>query len=261
MRTGGPSAVPGGYGPRVPDAALAAQLLVLAEAPGRGTARLGPPCTPDQAAAIAEAAAADTLDAVRATPVARRVVALDGDPGDLDLSGCTVVPQTGGDTGTRLAAAFADAMDGAAVPTLLIGTGTPQVTPALLAACLDRLVTTSRQTAVLGAAPDGRWWALGLHAALEAGVLPDVPTARTDTAERTRQALEDAGLTVLDLPELTDVGSFPDALTAAAACDPGTRTAQVVAEVAGEVAGELPGDPAPGQPRGTVTVPSARSLA
>ncbi|WP_217637111.1 TIGR04282 family arsenosugar biosynthesis glycosyltransferase [Geodermatophilus telluris] len=241
----------------MPDAVLTAQLLVLAEAPARTTMALDPPCTPDQVAAIAGAAVADTLDAVRATPVARRVVALDGDPGDLDLSGCTVLPQTDGDTGTRLAAAFADAMDGAALPTLLIGTGTPQVTPALLAACLDRLVTTSRQTAVLGAAPDGRWWALGLHAALEAGVLPDVPTARADTAERTRQALEDAGLTVLDLPELTDVASFSDALAVAAACEPGTRTARVVTAVAGAV----PADPGAGQPRGTVTEPSARSLA
>ena len=89
-------------------------LLVITKAPvpGRSKTRLTPPCTPEQAAGIAAAAVGDTLDAVRATPVARRVVALDGEPGDLDLDGFDVVPQVEGDLGTRLAAAFADAMAG-----------------------------------------------------------------------------------------------------------------------------------------------------
>ena len=71
----------------------------------------------------AAAAVGDTLDVVRETAVRRRVVALDGAPGGLDLSGCVVVPQVEGDLGTRLARAFADAMgtpDGD-LPTLLIG--------------------------------------------------------------------------------------------------------------------------------------------
>ncbi|OMQ14327.1 glycosyltransferase, partial [Modestobacter sp. VKM Ac-2676] len=71
------------------------QLLVITKAPvpGRSKTRLTPPCTPEQAAAIASAAVGDTLDVVRAAPVQRRVVALDGAPGGLDLSGCVVVPQ------------------------------------------------------------------------------------------------------------------------------------------------------------------------
>ncbi len=244
-------------------AALAAQLLVVDTAPRLGETHLTPPCTPDQAAAIAGAAASDTLDAVRATPVSRRVVALGGTPGDLDLSGCTVLPQVDGDLGTRLAAAFADAMGpaGVGLPTLLIGTDTPQVTPALLAACLDRLLSAGQGTAVLGTTPDGDWWALGLHSACPAQVLPEVPMSRHDTGERTRAALVDAGVTVLDLPELTDVDRFPDAVSVADACDPGTRTARVVAEVAAVLDGGpgAPGTSAPGQPRGTVTVPSPES--
>ncbi len=218
---------------------LAAQLLVVATAPAPRGTPLTPPCTPDQAAAIVTAAVSDTLDAVRATPVARRVVALDGAPGDLDLSGCTVVPQVDGDTGTRLAAAFADVMGpaGEGLPTLLVGTDTPQVTPGLLAACLDRLLSAGRGTAVLGTTPDGRWWALGLHSACPAQVLPEVPMSREDTGERTRAALVDAGVTVLDLPELDDIDHFPDALSVADACDAGTRTARVVAEVAGTLDG------------------------
>ncbi|WP_138759065.1 TIGR04282 family arsenosugar biosynthesis glycosyltransferase [Modestobacter altitudinis] len=208
------------------------QLLVITKAPvaGRSKTRLTPPCTPEQAAQIAAAAVGDTLDAVRGTPVRRRVVALDGAPGDLDLSGCVVLPQADGDLGTRLAHAFADAMrapDGD-LPTLLIGMDTPQVTPRLLTAALDRLVTAGPGTAVLGTAPDGGWWALGLHSPVAAQVLPDVPMSREDTGELTRDALELAGLTVLDLPSLTDIDHFPDAVAVAALCPPDSRTRRVV---------------------------------
>jgi glycosyltransferase A (GT-A) superfamily protein (DUF2064 family) len=215
------------------------QLLVVTKAPvpGRSKTRLSPPCTPEQAAAVAAAAVADTLDAVRATPVARRVVALDGPPGALDLTGCDVVPQVGGDLGARLAAAFADAMRDGPAPTLLIGMDTPQVTPELLAACLDRLVAAGPRAAVLGTSPDGGWWALGLHTAAPAAVLASVPMSREDTGARTRAALEDAGLTVLDLPELTDIDHFPDALAVAARCAPGSRTRQVVDDLAGLLGG------------------------
>jgi len=213
------------------------QLLVITKAPvpGKSKTRLSPPCTPEQAAAIAAAAVGDTLDAVRATPVQRRVVALDGAPGDLDLAGCVVVPQVDGDLGTRLAHAFADAMatPEGDLPTLLIGMDTPQVTPELLADALDQLVAAGPSTAVLGTAPDGGWWAIGLHSPVAALVLPGVPMSRDDTAVRTREALEQAGLTVVDLPQLTDIDHFPDAISVAAQCPPGSRTRRVVDAVAG----------------------------
>jgi glycosyltransferase A (GT-A) superfamily protein (DUF2064 family) len=213
-------------------------VITKSPAPGRSKTRLTPPCTPHQAAAIASAAIGDTLDVVRATPVQRRVVALDGVPGDLDLSGCTVVPQVDGDLGTRLARAFTDAMTGpdGDLPTLLIGMDTPQVSPGLLSECLTALVAAGPGSVVMGIARDGGWWALGVHAATDARVLPDVPMSRDDTAELTRAALERAGLTVLDLPRLTDVDQFPDAVAVAALCPPDSRTRRVVDEVAAVVA-------------------------
>jgi glycosyltransferase A (GT-A) superfamily protein (DUF2064 family) len=228
----------------------AVQLLVITKAPvpGRSKTRLTPPCTPDQAAAIAAAAVGDTLDVVRATPVQRRVVALDGAPGDLDLTGCVVVPQVEGDLGTRLAAAFAAAMDPQPLPTLLIGMDTPQVTPALLRGALDELVAGGPGTAVLGGAPDGGWWALGLHGADAAQVLVEVPMSRADTGRLTRAALEDVGLRVVDLPPLTDVDHFADALAVAAECPPGSRTRRVVAAVAASLG---PREGAPAHPTGT----------
>jgi glycosyltransferase A (GT-A) superfamily protein (DUF2064 family) len=210
------------------------QVLVITKAPvpGRSKTRLSPPCTPHQAAGIAAAAVGDTLDTVRAAPVAGRVVALDGHPGLLDLDGFRVVPQVAGDLGIRLAAAFADAMADGPVPTLLIGMDTPQVTAELLARCAGLLESAGAGGAVLGTAPDGGWWALGLHSAEPAAVLASVPMSRDDTAVRTREALEATGLTVLDLPELTDIDHFPDALAVAGECPPSSRTSRVVASVA-----------------------------
>lgn len=213
------------------------QVLVITKAPvpGRSKTRLTPPCSPEQAADIAAAAVGDTLDAVRASRVARRVVALDGHAGALDLSGFAVVPQAAGDLGTRLSAAFADAMADGPLPTLLIGMDTPQVTPDLLAHCAASLESAGPGTAVLGTAPDGGWWALGLHSAEPAAVLASVPMSRDDTAVLTRQALEATGLTVLDLPELADIDHFPDALAVAELCPPASRTSRVVGAVAREL--------------------------
>lgn len=58
-------------------------LLVIAKEPrpGRVKTRLTPPFSPRQAAALAEAALVDTLLAVAAAPVRRRVLVLDGTPG------------------------------------------------------------------------------------------------------------------------------------------------------------------------------------
>lgn len=210
------------------------QLLVIAKAPvpGRSKTRLTPPCTPEQAAAIAAAALADTLDAARRVPDARVVVALDGRADGLDLAGCVVVPQVEGELGTRLAAAFAEALAGGDIPTLLVGMDTPQVSPALLTRCVDGLAAAGPGTAVLGPSTDGGWWALGLHAAAPARALARVPMSRTDTGARTRAALETRGLAVTDLPTLTDIDHFPDALAVADHCSAFSRTALTVHRVA-----------------------------
>jgi uncharacterized protein len=55
-------------------------VLVLAKepVPGRVKTRLCPPCTAAQAAQLAEAALADTLEAVARCDAGRRLLALDG---------------------------------------------------------------------------------------------------------------------------------------------------------------------------------------
>ena len=100
------------------------QVIVIAEAPVPGLVKTGltPPLRPEEAALVAEAALADTLDVVAATPAARRVIALDGAPGAWLPRGFEVIGQRGGGPDERLAAAFADAHAALPLPMVLIGT-------------------------------------------------------------------------------------------------------------------------------------------
>ena len=184
----------------------ATTLLVIAKqpTPGRVKTRLVPPCTYEQAAALAEAALADTLHTVRKAPAARRVLVLDGEPGPWLPAGFDVVPQCGGPLDERLAAAFA----GARGPTLLIGMDTPQVTPDLLA------VDWRAADAVFGPAADGGFWALGLRVP-DPALLRGVPMSTSATGAIQRARLLSAGLRVAELPQLRDVDTAADAVAVA----------------------------------------------
>lgn len=181
-------------------------LLVIAKepVPGRVKTRLVPPCTYEEAAALAEAALTDTLHAVLRVPAHRRVLVLDGKPGPWLPSGFDVVPQCGGPLDERLAGAFA-AVSG---PALLIGMDTPQVTPRLLTA------DWHGADAVFGPAADGGFWALGLRAP-DPALLRGVPMSTPRTGAIQRARLLAAGLRVTDLPQLRDVDTAADAVAAA----------------------------------------------
>lgn len=181
-------------------------LLVMAKAPvaGRVKTRLCPPCRPEEAAALAEADLADTLDVVAGCSAERRILALDGEPGSWLPAGFEVVPQTGGSFAERLGAAWA-AVEG---PCLQIGMDTPQVTPTLLDDGLDAV--TSRARAALGPASDGGWWAIGMRHPIP-GVFAGVPMSTERTGARQVAALRRHGLEPELLPELLDVDTFAEA--------------------------------------------------
>ena len=205
------------------------QLIVLAKTPvpGRVKTRLCPPCTPQQAAQVAAAALADTLDAVTATPATARVLVVDGDhPAP---SGWDRTAQRGGLLGERLTHAYADTLR-PGVASLLIGMDTPQVSPALLEEAVDRL-SADGTDAVLGAAEDGGWWALGLRDARHAEVLRDVETSTTATGAHTLAALRSRGLGVSHLPVLRDVDTAADSHAVAALCPAGSRFALAVPQL------------------------------
>ncbi|MFF8190545.1 DUF2064 domain-containing protein [Streptomyces bobili] len=193
-------------------------LLVIAKEPlpGRVKTRLTPPFAPAEAAALAEASLADTLEAVAATPAARRVLVLDGAPGPWLPPGFDVVPQWAGGLDERLADAFARC-DG---PALLIGMDTPQVTPELLT------VDFAGCDAWFGPAEDGGFWALGL-AEPDPALLRGVPMSTPFTGAVQRARLVAAGLRVRDLPRLRDVDDVCDAHAVAALAPHGRFAARL----------------------------------
>ncbi|HET9310130.1 MAG TPA: TIGR04282 family arsenosugar biosynthesis glycosyltransferase [Actinomycetota bacterium] len=199
-------------------------LIVIAKAPipGRVKTRLCPPCSPEEAASIAEAALADTLEAVRGVIDARPVVALDGPAGAWLPPGTRVIPQRGRGLAARIAAAF----DDVGGPSLLIGMDTPHVDASRLArACA--LLAQPGVDAVLGPALDGGWWALGLRRP-DARVFAGVPMSSDRTSHAQRGRLRARGMRVADLVPMRDVDTPTDALAVAASV-PGSRFARAVA--------------------------------
>ena len=201
-------------------------LLVIAKEPrpGLSKTRLSPPCSPEEAAGLAEAALRDTLESVAAVPAARRVLVLEGRPGPWLPAGYEVVPQRAGGLDERLAGAFAAATG----PALLVGMDTPQVTPALIEASASALAGPEVD-AVLGRAEDGGYWAIGL-------VRPDerafrgVPMSVESTGEAQRARLDELGLRTEELPVLRDVDFFEDARAVASEA-PDSRFARAVGAV------------------------------
>lgn len=200
------------------------QVIVLAKAPvaGRVKTRLCPPCTPSQAAAVAAAALADTLDVVSAARVGRRILALDGSYAA--PPGWEVLPQRGSSLGSRLAHAFADSYRPGA-STVLVGMDTPQLSTRDLT---DVFAGLNESDAVLGPASDGGWWALGLRDGRDADVLNNVATSTATTGTDTRDALTSRGLRVASARIMTDVDCADDALAVAALCPPRSRFAATV---------------------------------
>jgi len=197
-----------------------ATLIVIAKAPmaGRSKTRLCPPCTPTQAAALAEAALADTLAAVAAVPGARRRLALEGHPGSWLPSGFDVAEQRGDGLEQRLAAAFTDSGG----PAFLVAMDTPQLTPELLGMALVALAASGTD-AVLGPTHDGGYWGIGLQRA-DPDVFAGVPMSSPATYAAQAERLRTLGLRTAVLPRLVDVDTI-DAAREVARQAPRTRFA------------------------------------
>jgi rSAM/selenodomain-associated transferase 1 len=203
-------------------------LIVIAKdpQPGRCKTRLCPPCTPAQAAELAEAALRDTLKVVRETPAARYVLVLDGAPTRWRGEGFELIPQRGAGLDERLQNAFADV----AAPALLVGMDTPQLTRELL---LDGVaaLSTGAADAVLGPALDGGYWSVGLRGP-SAGAFMGVPMSRSDTLAHQRARLAGLGFAIHEQPALRDIDTIEDA-HAVAASAPSSRFATALATLGG----------------------------
>ena len=197
---------------------VALVVIAKAPAPGRSKTRLCPPCTPAQAAALAEAALCDTLAAVAACPARRRLLALDGEPGAWLPPGFELLEQSGEGLGERLAHALAVAGG----PALVVGMDTPHLGPGLLDDAA-RALNRDEVDAVLGPALDGGYWTIGLKRP-DAEVFRGVPMSKRSTYWAQRRRLNELGLRWTELAPLRDVDTFADARIVAH-LDPGTRFA------------------------------------
>jgi hypothetical protein len=201
-------------------------LLVIAKEPiaGRAKTRLCPPCSPEQAATLASAALRDTLLVASRTPAARRVLVFEGDSRPWAPRGWDVLPQRGDGLSERLAAAFEDV----AMPALLVGMDTPQLTTALL---LEGVAALTRRGvgAVLGPATDGGYWSIGLKRA-DRRIFDAVPMSEPTTRDAQHARLRALGLHVHEQPSLTDVDTFDTAVEVAAQA-PGTLFARALATI------------------------------
>ncbi|HEV7807832.1 MAG TPA: TIGR04282 family arsenosugar biosynthesis glycosyltransferase [Solirubrobacteraceae bacterium] len=188
-----------------------AALVVMAKAPlaGRVKTRLCPPLDHAQAAALAEAALVDTLNAVAWTPARRRVLVLDGSPGDWLPAGFEVVAQRGAGLAERLAHATRDVGE----PLLFVGMDTPQLTRALLCDALEQLAQPGVD-AVLGPTTDGGFWTIGLREP-DPRVFASVPMSSAGTGAAQRARLDALDLRTIELQALRDVDTYDDAVAVA----------------------------------------------
>lgn len=183
-------------------------IMILAKEPRSGMVktRLLPEVTAEQAAQLAAAALQDTLETVLNTPATRRILVLDGSPGDWVPAGFEVIPQVSGGLNERLAGAFS-AVSG---PALLIGMDTPQLLPQ------DLRVDLAAADAWFGPSFDGGFWLIGMKVP-DPTVFADVPMSTSDTGRIQLDRLLLTGRRVQQLGVQRDVDTAIDARVVAAA--------------------------------------------
>nr|WP_243843671.1 DUF2064 domain-containing protein [Microbacterium endophyticum] len=181
---------------------------------------MSPPLTPEEAAEIAAASLADTIDVVAALPVARRILFFDGaPPAGLHRRGFEVLPQPLGGLDERLGFLF-DAMSG---PSVMIGMDTPQVSAQVLTGPLTRWDESIDSW--FGPAVDGGFWALAMREP-NGSLIRGVEMSQPDTGAQQRARLVRAGLSIRDLATLRDFDHVED-IDEIAMDAPRSRTAQL----------------------------------
>jgi glycosyltransferase A (GT-A) superfamily protein (DUF2064 family) len=149
----------------------------------------------------------ETLTAVLAAPVARRVLTLGGAREDWLPDGFDLIAQRGADYGQRMAAALADAHATAALPMLLIRADALDVAAGTLADAARSLVS-GEADAVYGPSSDGGFWLLGLRRpdrSLVVGI--PAPGEGGNAGRVLLDRLASAGLRVALAPRLETAGA------------------------------------------------------
>lgn len=175
--------------------------------PGRVKTRLQPEFDAQEAATIAAAALAGTIELVDRLPASRRILAFEGDVAPPGTEEWEVIPQRGEGLDERIAHLF-DSLD---EPLLLLGMDTPHLDPAWLRGLFE---PWGDLDAWFGPATDGGFWALGMREP-DGSLVRGVTMSTAQTGREQLERLTEAGLIVRLLPPLTDIDTAPDVRAAA----------------------------------------------
>jgi uncharacterized protein len=203
-------------------------LTVIAKEPRPGfvKTRLCPPCDPDEAAALAAAALADTLDEVdglcsSARFDVTRVLLFEGEPTPWLRGGWHHRAQRGQGLAERLANAFDDLGPG-----VIVGMETPHAVSSLSAA----FETIEAGRDGIGLASDGGYWAIALGS-IDRRVFVDVPMSTSHTGLAQLRQLHGHGRNVRRFPFARDLDTYDDVVEVAERTPetPGNARLQAVA--------------------------------
>jgi uncharacterized protein len=175
------------------EGALAVQVIVLVQPP----------------VSLEDAPLRETLKAVLAAPVARRVLTLGGAGEDWLPAGFDLMGQRGGDYGERMAGVLADAYATAALPMLVIRADALGISADILEDAA-RSVISAEADAAFGPASDGGFWLVGLRQpdrSLVAGITTPGEGAGQGAGRLLLQRLASAGLRVALAPRLEIAGA------------------------------------------------------
>lgn len=182
-------------------------IIAKSPKPGLVKTRMCPPCSTEQAAAVAAAALNDTIAEINAivTPCGvRRMLLWDGEPLRVVPDGFEMTVQQGNGLGERLANGFRQLGPG-----VIMGMETPHVAFALADAI--RAIASGIDT--IGLATDGGYWSIGLSACtLEVvdDVFAGVQMSRSHTGLAQLRRLHQLGRKVRLLPMARDLDTFDD---------------------------------------------------
>ena len=180
---------------------------------GEAKTRLCPPLTPEEAAQIAHCFLLDKLEQVRRLPGVARFVAFF--PSDAEAffrtqagEAFSLLPQTGGDLGERLAGVADRLLSDGFSAVMLIGTDSPTLPDTVLHEA-HAMLTRDRADVVLGPVDDGGYYLIGLrrpNRSLFEGIAWSTDSVLSQTVARARLA----GLRMHLLPRWFDVDAEPD---------------------------------------------------
>ncbi|MDB6055523.1 MAG: hypothetical protein JWN25_3046 [Verrucomicrobiales bacterium] len=124
----------------------------------------------------------------------------------IKVSGWGFIPQTDGDLGDRLSAAFRSAFAEGFSRVVIIGSDCPYVLPSDITEAFDNLKAFPL---VLGPASDGGYWLIGLNTMAE-GLFQSMPWSTDQLLQHTLKAASNLNLPFQQLRELSDIDTLSD---------------------------------------------------